>query len=158
MGEAARLFAEPLGGIGVWGEPMAFDKTAYYEPEMGAGLSRRFLCTCSLASATRLGELKATAWDIEQRFAVDGRRRVNLDPGYLDHGKVVLASFKPGPQKLFIGQGVWADIVLFFAHGAYGALPWSFPDLRSQQHEAFFMAARQHYRKTLKLRMSQTST
>jgi hypothetical protein len=150
VAEAAERFAEPWGGLDLSSEAEAFDGTRYYEEEMGAGLERRFFSCCRLVPATALVALKHRAWEVEQQNLVHNRRCVNLDPGFVDLHKVVLASFKDGPQKLYLGEGVWADMVLCFESGAFTALRWTFPDLRAGAHRDFFMAARRRYKELLR--------
>jgi hypothetical protein len=150
--EAAERLAEPWGGIDLWGEPQPFDHTPYYEKEMGSELQRRFCCLTGLMAPERLVELKQKAWEVEQLYIVAGNRQVNLDPGTLDATKVVLASFKPGPQKLYLGSGVWADMVSFYTNRAFRPLLWTFPDLREGPHLELFAHARRRYKELLRLR------
>lgn len=147
---AAEAFGALHGGVDLYGAPAPFGKTEYYAAEMGEGLQRFYCSFSSLLPSIHLPELKRQAWDIEQRHLVEGRRAVNLDPGVLDYTKVVLASFKAGPQKLHLGDGIWADLVLYFSEGAYGPLPWTFPDLRKGEHHGFFVAARRRYKELLR--------
>ncbi len=142
--------SERLGGLELTGEPVPFVRTDYYAPEMGRDLVRWYACFGELMPPERLVELKQLTWELEQQHCGEGHRRVNLDPGYLDLFKVVLASFKHGPQKLYLGSGVWADPVLYFRDGAYRELPWTFPDLRGGDHGAFFAAARERYKALLR--------
>jgi hypothetical protein len=147
---AAARFADAHGGLDLEGEVAAFNATDYYEPEMGPDLTRRFWSCRTLAPADHLVSLKQQAWVLEQELAEHGRRPVNLDPGILDHGKVVLASFKPAPQKLYLGHGIWADTLLHFQRRAFHPLPWTFPDLREGPHVRFFERARQRYSELLR--------
>ncbi len=145
--EAIAAFAERHGPVCLRGPRVPFDGTDYYEPELGAGLTRQYLALSTLFAAEELATLKALATELEQRLvASDGRRRVNLDPGYVDATKVVLASYKVGPQKLHVGRGVWADLVLWYSHGRFQRLPWTFPDLQDDAHLPFFERARGHYK------------
>lgn len=150
----ARQVAERLGathgGVALQGPIVPFDETDYYAPEMGPGLVRFYCAFRRLLPAERLPDLKTAAWELEQEHLVQGRRTVNLDPGYLDHTRVVLASFKHGPQKLYLGRGVWADLVLFYQDGRWTRLPWTFPDLRGGAHAPFFVQARRRYRELLR--------
>jgi hypothetical protein len=150
--QAAERLAEPWGGVDLWGEPQWFDHTPYYEKEMGSGLLRRFCCFAGLMAPEKLIALKQQAWEIEQQYIVDGNRQVNLDPGTLDATKVVLASFKPGPQKLYLGSGVWADMVSFYTNRAFRPLLWTFPDLREGPHLELFSRARRRYKELLRQR------
>jgi len=149
--EAVTAFGELHGGLALEGEYHSFDKTAYYEPEMGTGLQRCYCAFESLVPAQSLASIKISTWELEQRFSREGRRRLNLDPGLLDAGKVVLASFKQAPQKLYLGSGVYADMVLFFTSGAWRPLPWTFPDLKGGEHLELLTAARIRYKAKLKL-------
>ncbi len=149
-GAAVSAFGDTFGGVALFGPAVPFDSTRYYEAEMGPGLARRFYAFQEMANPDRLVDLKLAAWKLEQDLALDGRRRVNLDPGYVDVAKVVLASFKPAPHKLYLGQAVWADTVLFYRDGALRPLPWTFPDLREGPHVDFFGQARRHHRALLR--------
>lgn len=148
--QALQELGADLGGLDLQSRTEPFDHTTYYEPEMGPGLSRSFCTFSQLMPAEGLRELKWRTWRLEQRLASDGRRRLNLDPGYLDSTKVVLASFKPGPQKLYLGEAVWADMVLFFTNGAFQHLLWTFPDLRTGAHLELFTRARGRYKHLLR--------
>ena len=149
---AVAELAAPLGGIGLEGRWAAFDQTGYYEPEMGPHLVRTYCACAGLVAAESLVDLKHRAWQVEQEHSTRGRRRVNLDPGVLDLGKLVLASFKPGPYKLYLGRGVWADLVLHYSDGAFRPLPWTFPDLREGRHQELFDSARRRYKELLRSR------
>jgi hypothetical protein len=152
MRAAAEAFAAPLEGIALWGDPLPFDQTTYYEAELGAGLTRFYCAAARLVPPETLPDLKRAAWDLEQQLGAGRRRTVNLDPGYLDASKVVLASFKAGPQKLHLGGGVWADPVLHYGDGAWRPLPWTFPDLKGSEHHGFFAGARRAYLARLRMR------
>ncbi len=142
--------SDTWGDCDLFSEPVDFDHTPYYEQEMGPGLRRWFCTFRELVPPERLPALKWRAWQLEQQLGEDGRRRINLDPGYLDSTKVVLASFKPGPQKLYLGESVWADMVLYYRDGALQPLLWTFPDLRESRHLQWFTRARARYKELLR--------
>ena len=139
-----------LGPIELLGQAVPFDSTRYYEPEMGPGLIRRYVGFERLGRADELSLLKHRLWALERELGGPEGRSVNLDPGYVDLGKVVLASFKSGAQKVYLGQQVWADLVLHYSKGAFRPLPWTFPDLKGSEHEPFFKLARSRYKTLLK--------
>ena len=142
---AAALAAEAsLGGAAARLEPLPFDPfTAYYEAEMGRGLLRSIVLFDAPFDAPSLPGLKRRAIAVERAVsAADGRRRVNLDPGYLTLRKVVLATTKDAAHRVAIADGIFAELALAFRDGGYRAWPWTYPDYASAPVTAFFDAAR----------------
>jgi len=127
-----------------------FDRTDYYAAEMGGGLQRVLLGFARLEPPGWLVPAKHAAAAVEDALRVDGRRRVNVDVGYVDLGKVVLASSKGRPTKLYLERGVWADLTLTFADGAWHPLPWSFPDFRDGRYHPELLALRERYKAQLR--------
>jgi hypothetical protein len=89
--------------------------------------------------------------EIETRLSLDGKRRINLDPGYLDFHRVVLLSGKEGPQKIYLRDGIWADLVLLKDKGGFRELAWTFADLKDGCYNDFFMQVRAEYKAEIKL-------
>ena len=127
-----------------------FDSTDYYQEEMGSGLYRSFLSLKGLYPVEQSVSLKneTNSWENEWKEA--GKRTLNLDPGYLDLHKVVLLSGKEGPQKIYLGGGIWADLNLIRKAGRFEALPWTFPDLRESRYHSFFERVRENLKLDLK--------
>ena len=138
-----------LGPVDFRGEPHPFEMTDYYENEMGAGLVRTIFAFENLRSPTDLVRVKLAAAEIERGFDAAGGRRYNIDPGYLDFFKLVLASFKQGPQKIYLGDGVWADPVMIYQDGAFHERPWTFPDFKAGTYMEDLTAIRRLYKKSL---------
>jgi hypothetical protein len=140
---------------GCWGEidftseDYPFDATDYYEPEMGGDLRRRLVSFFRLAPPDSLGHAKHVCNAIEDRLAGEKGRVVNLDVGYLDHNKIVLASFKGAGQKIYLGNGVWADFVARYRKGRYCPFEWTFPDFRDGRYDQELLKIRQIYLKQL---------
>ena len=127
-----------------------FDSTDYYQEEMGSGLFRIFLSLKGLYPVEQSVSLKneTNSWENEWKEA--GKRTLNLDPGYLDLHKVVLLSGKEGPQKIYLGGGIWSDLNLIRKAGRFEALPWTFPDLRESRYHSFFERVRENLKLDLK--------
>jgi hypothetical protein len=138
MGRLEKAF----GQLALRSDPYAFDMSDYYRPEMGGGLRRVWLAFAQPVRPERLAEWKLECASIEKEMAEEGRRTANLDPGYLDFGKLVLASFKEAPDKIYIGRGVWAHTCLRYGHGRFTAPDHSFPDFRDGRFDAFMRRAR----------------
>ena len=107
---------------------MPFDYTEYYEPEMGSPLHRRMLIYKDLIKQDELPAIKLATNRLEQSYSRSGRRRVNIDPGYLSYERFVLASGKNFSHRIYIGSGIYADLTLIYQRGAFVNLPWTYPD------------------------------
>ena len=141
---------EMLGPVELRSDPYPFDLSDYYRPEMGEGIRRIWLCFGRLRDPSELPGWKLGSAMLEEGFSSGGCRRINLDPGYLDHGKLVLASFKEAPDKIYIGSGVWAHTCLRYRFSGFTAPDHSFPDFRDGRFDAFMLQARGVYRTLLK--------
>jgi len=110
---------------------LPFDHTTYYEKEFGSGLQRQFVAFERLVDPGQLAEIKLLTNSLEQSLAVDERRTINLDPGYLSLAKFVLATTKDQSHRIYIGQGIYAEITLCYRHGEWRVCPWTYPDYRT---------------------------
>ncbi len=118
-----------FGSVGGATPPQPFNFTAYYDAEMGKGLSRFWISAGSLAPAAGLADWKAGSRELEDRWRrADGGRRVNVDPGYLTPLNLTLATTKALPQAVYLRDGVFALVELLLRGGVYEPLPWTYPD------------------------------
>jgi hypothetical protein len=127
---------ETFGPIDYRGPFSPFEDGGYYASEMGAPLHRGLASFRGLSDPGELAHWKRHARSLEEAWSRDGKRTRNLDIGYLDPDKLVLASFKQGPRKIYLGGGVWADMVLGYSRGDFEPTPWTFPDFRSGRYNA----------------------
>lgn len=127
-----------------------FNVTDYYENEMGKTLKRQFIAYEKLIEAQQISEIKRMSNIIETDYAKAGLRSINLDPGYLDMDKFVLASAKYGRQKIYLDKGIYADPTLFFYKKEFHAYEWSFPDFTAGTYNEFFIQARSLYKRQMK--------
>lgn len=125
--------------------PFPFAHTDYYSPEMGAPLSKRVALFERLLSPAELTEAKLITNHLESGFALDGSRRVNLDPGLLEMGRVVLASTKDCAHRIYLGRGIFGELTLVYHKGSYQPMPWTYPDWRSPESLGFLNSARVWY-------------
>jgi len=146
LARAQRRLEAEWGAIDHTGADVPFTSTDYYEPEMGPGLQKRILSFERLVATEHLPGLKRAAMRIEEGLRGSRGRRVNIDPGYLDLHKLVLASVKPAWQKLHIGGGVWADMALRYSRGRLHPFPWTFTDFASGAYDEDLLAIRAVYK------------
>ncbi len=109
-----------------------FQWTDYYNSEMGQPIWRSYIEFETLVDPSLLADIKLATNEIEERFAVDGRRRVNLDPGLLAPGRFVLATTKDRAHRLALKDGIYAELTLIYEKKAFHALPWTYPDWASE--------------------------
>ncbi len=139
------------GGIDHQGAARPFNLTHYYEKEMGTELGRSILSFDRLASPDELVDFKHECVELERSLAESsGQRAVNLDPGYLDHGKLVLASLKAAGQKVYLARGVYADLVGRYGGGRYRPFEWTFPDFSAGLYDEELAAIRECYLEQLR--------
>ena len=127
-----------------------FDNTSYYEAEMGRPLFRRVLVFQELIQQDDLACIKHVTNAIERRKVLADRRRINIDPGYLLQERFVLATGKNFTHRIYIGQGIYADLTLIYQGGAFRVLPWTYPDYAGRNMLQFLEIAREKYREDLK--------
>ena len=142
-----------LGPVDLRSDTYAFDSTHYYDRQMGSPLSRSFFGFAGLISPAGLAGIKLKTNRLEEvlarRFPAL-ERPVNLDPGYLEESKVVLASTKNFFHRIFIGEGIYAEVTLHWQRGRWQYFPWTFPDFRTGRYDEFFSQLRRAYRDQLK--------
>ena len=122
-----------------------FTHSDYYRKEMGSGLKRRFLSFQRLLRLKDIYKVKLKTSRLERKFLSDGKRRVNIDPGYLDHAKLVLFSTKDYTHRIHLNKGIYAEVTLFYKDGRYNAWPWTYPDYRSDAYLGIFSSIRELY-------------
>jgi hypothetical protein len=152
---AAEQALEPAyGPVDFRSEVFRWDMTRYYEEEMGAHLLRQFMSFERLIPPAALADLKQHTNRLEQSFArpptAEGARRLNIDPGYLDATKLVLASTKDQAHRIYLSQGIYAEVTLRYHHGAFHAFDYTYPDYCWPQTLAFLKRLRQRYLEQLR--------
>ena len=147
--QAISLCEQRIGKIDLRSEPFPFEVTSYYDHEMGDTISRIIFSFDILLSPGELARLKVMCNEIEDELRVGGSRKVNLDVGYLDFHKLVLASAKYNGQKIYLDQGVYADPTLYFEGGQFHAFENTFPDFKSNTYHAVFLKIRNTYKAQL---------
>jgi hypothetical protein len=129
---------------------MLFDRTRYYEREMGWPLSRRFVSFQRLIRPDGIVEAKVQTNAVEKRHLQAGRRRVNIDPGYVSLERVVLATGKNYTHRVYLSRGIYADLTLLFRRGTFEALKWTYPDYGAPEMIALFNDLRRRYKEQLR--------
>ena len=131
-------------------EPIAFTHTDYYENEFGKGLTRKFLSFPKLIPPDELSSIKAATNRIEKKLSKDGSRLVNIDPGYLDLGKAVLATTKDYNHRIYLARGIYAEVTLYYRDKTFTPWDWTYPDYRTPEYIDTFNKIRSLYAEQIK--------
>jgi hypothetical protein len=122
-----------------------FTHTDYYREEFGTGLKRKFISFVRLIRAQDLPKIKLLTNQIETKLSRQGKRGVNIDPGYLDMCKLVLATTKDYKHRLYLGRGIYGEVTLFYQDKTFQAWEWTYPDYRTPAYLEIFSQIRKIY-------------
>ncbi len=132
---AEAALAERFGPVDYRSASIPFDYTRYYAPELGDTILRRFAAFAPLIDPGTLADVKVWTNALEQAWAADGgTRRINLDPGYMTLAKLVLATTKDHSHRIYLAQGIYAEVTLTYRNRDWHPCPWTYPDYRSEAY------------------------
>jgi Domain of unknown function (DUF4416) len=144
---------QTYGPLALHSEPFAFTHTGYYESTMGANLLKQLFAFQRLIAPDILPDIKRNTNALEQQLAAAGNypeeRSLNLDPGYLVLGKFLLATTKDQSHRIYLRDGIFAEVTLRFQAGAWEPWPWTYADYREPFVREFLLRAREFYREQL---------
>ncbi|HOW52526.1 MAG TPA: DUF4416 family protein [bacterium] len=151
--EALAHLAERYGAIDATSDAYDFSSiSGHYDSEMGGTLAKRIVSFERLLPRDRFIAAKLFAIEIEERFSVDGKRRVNLDPGLLTMENFLLSTGKNHSHRIYLGEGVWAEVTLLFTkHATIQDLPWTYRDYLRDPAAPFLLSLRGRYKQKLAL-------
>ncbi len=150
LAAAQAALERAFGPVDYQSDLLPFDHTTYYNPEFGAGLKRRLVAFASLIEPDRLAQIKTDTNHLERKWMREGKRRVNIDPGYISLSKLVLATTKNHSHRLYLGQGIFAEVTLRYHKGTLRPWEWTYPDYASPPYIAIFNHIRKLYKAQLK--------
>jgi len=138
------------GLVDIRSDVMPFTHTDYYTGPMGKPLLRQFVSFAQLIDPGALAKIKHQSNATEARIAAssDARslvlaRPINLDPGYIDPSKLVLATTKNYSHRIYIGRSMYAEATLYYHQGKWQGWPYTYPDYASGDYDGFLNEVRQ---------------
>jgi len=147
LSDAKRRLEGRFGEIASESEVFPFTYSTYYRREMGDGLLKQLLNFSELIRRETLPEIKRIAGDLEKTLGTyqgeELRRRANIDPGYLSLSKLVLASTKNYDHRIYLRDGIFAEVTLRYRRGRFEPMEWTYPDYRADLALAFFTSVRE---------------
>jgi len=129
---------------------LPFCFTGYYRQEFGEGLKKKFLSFARLVHPQELAKIKSFTNKLEGKFSKSSRRLVNIDPGYVDLAKYILATTKDYCHRIYLDQGIFAEITLSFKDDTFVPGEWTYRDYQTKEYIAILNKIRQLYSMQLK--------
>lgn len=142
---AKKILISEFGQIDYFSDPFDFTFTNYYSDEMGGKLMKIFYSFSELVDPAGIAEIKLTTNTLEKYLSFEGKRTVNIDPGYLEAAKIVLATTKNFSHRVYLEKGIYGDVQLFFQKGRFQTNEWTYPDYKMEETIAFFVKLRKEY-------------
>ena len=139
------LLEEKFGVLEMLSPWFDFPYTSYYEKEMGVPLFRRMAVFKRLISQKSLAGVKVFTNTIEKLWEKDESRSLNIDPGYLLRSRFILATGKDYAHRVYLDQGIYADLTLLYQGGEFKSLAWTYPDYAGEEMTDFLKQAREKY-------------
>ena len=145
--KALKIMVDKFGAVDFETEEFSFTEefSSYYDEELGGEAKRRILSFERLVDPEEQADIKTFTNSVEAEFSIDGNRKVNLDPGFLSHGRLLLATTKKTGFRIPLKDGIYTELTLFWARGGWQRFPWSYRDYQSERVQRFITEVRRSY-------------
>lgn len=147
LDRALGILTAEFGEIEAASDEFSFSKefSTYYDEELGGEGLRRIYSFKELIDPARQAEIKLRTNDIELELSPAGKRIINLDPGFINHGRLMLATTKETGFRVPIADGIYTELTLFWARGGWQKFPWTYRDYQSERVQKFITEVRRTY-------------
>jgi len=149
--QAKDVLEKDFGNILLVSPPSLWDYSLYYKKEIGSPVHRQFIFFNTFIDPGTLADIKIKTIEIENAFSEGGRRKINLDPGYITLAKIVLASTKNYSHRIYLGKGIYAELTLLYRNrtNTYSPHLFTYTDYTEKQNIDLFLKVRSMLKKTL---------
>lgn len=118
--------------------------TSYYEDEFGKGLNKRMLVFQKPQDLQDFHKIKIWTNQLEEELSKNpDSRDINIDPGYLGLSKLVLFSTKNYSHRIYINDGIFAEVTLIYEYSQFKTQSWTYPDYADEKNLAFLRKMRE---------------
>ena len=145
LNQAKIILVRRFGKIDFESPTLPFVHTDYYEQEFGKDLKRQFVSFKKLIEPSALPKIKNITNQIEKKFSCGASRLINIDPGYLDLSKLILASTKDFKHRIYLNRGIYAEVALFYQNKTFNSWEWTYPDYKTSEYIEIFNTMRHIY-------------
>lgn len=147
--KAIRVLEEIYGSIILESSPRLWTYSDYYNEEIGTPLFRRFIFFRDLISEEDIAEIKTQTNQIEKELSIDGKRTINLDPGYIGLAKLVLATTKDYSHRIYLKKGIYGEVTLIYRGNSFTPHINTYKDYADKEYIELFNLARNIYKRLL---------
>ncbi len=144
---ALKKVKERFGEVDFSTEEFSFSEefSPYYDEELGGKGLRKILSFETLVDPSLQSEIKIFTNALEAEFSDETGRKVNIDPGFISHGRLLLATTKKTGFRIPLSDGIYTELTLYYARGAWQKLPWTYRDYQSEKVQNFLTEVRKKY-------------
>lgn len=145
--KALKMLTDEFGEVDGESERFSFSRefSDYYDEELGGEGQRVIFSFRDCVDPSRQAEIKERTNEMEKELSRDGNRLINLDPGFINHGRLMLATTKNAGFRIPLKNGIYTELTLFWAKGTWHKLPWSYRDYQSERVQKFLTETRKRY-------------
>ena len=145
--EAINILTSEFGEIEDMSEEFSFSRefSTYYDDEIGGEGMRRIYSFRELVDPARQAEIKTRTNEIEMQLSDGEKRKINLDPGFINHGRLMLPTTKETGFRVPLSDGIYTELTLFWARGGWQKFPWTYRDYQSERVQRFITEVRKKY-------------
>lgn len=131
-----------------------FTETDYYVASMGDALKKQFIAVERLIDPAAIAGTKhqSNSWerDFKSENSYPQDRPINIDPGYISEAKLVLVTTKDRDHRIYLTDGIFAEVTLHFRGRAWTHSRWTYPDYQRADFQGFFTECRQYLRERIR--------
>jgi hypothetical protein len=147
---AGKMLTQYFGDILLSSSRTPWNHSSYYKDELGWPIYRQFIFFRNLVDPGNLADIKIKTNELEYTLSIDGKRSINLDPGYLALSKIVLASTKNYAHRVYLGKGIYAEVTLVYKNNSYAPHLFTYRDYQEKTSIDIFIDVREKLREITK--------
>jgi len=143
--KAKEVLQSKFGDIDKESPIFSFDYTTYYNKEMGENICRQYVSFSKPVYADDTADIKIFTNLLEEKLSLKGKRKINIDPGYVDYSKLILSTTKDATYRVYLKYGIYAQATLFYKDKTFTPWEWTYADYKSEIAIKFFNEVRDCY-------------
>lgn len=151
---ALAKISESWGAACISSPEIPFEAGGYYTASMGDQLTKSLVAWDGFVDPAGLADWKhqTNRWEAEYAAQAkqDEDRPLNLDPGYMTQAKLVLATTKDRDHRIYLRDGMFAEVTLTYVGKTWQHHRWSYPSYRTDEVAAFATDCRNRLRRHLR--------